>query len=402
MKLEIRAARADEMEDLSRLLSYVFNGPPPGHADAQPDTLLPEWTTCGFIDGRMAVGTGAYPFGMRLNGSGVGAAGITAVGTYPEFRRQGFLRQVMQKALDEQRERGQSLAILWASYGAIYQRYGYGLGSRQIMYRFDPRLVPFREEPPLTGSVGLVSKDEALGVIEPLYREYSRPRNLMLHRVDIYWNAAILNEFQGRPPYVAVYRNGAGEPRGYMVYRTSNQESTEPGPSQLLNVRDFVALDIEAYRSLWAYIRRHDLVRWVNMVVPPDDPAPELLLEPRELRCRTGDGIWLRVVDVERALPQRRYGDSGTLVFEIQDEICDWNAGTFALDTDGESSEVKRSERQPELTMPARTLASLISGHAPASWLMRAGLLSARSDAALELADRVFATKYPPFCPDGF
>ena len=401
MNVEIRTARPEEMDEFARVLSYCFAAPPPGAPEALPTTVAPEWSTCAFVDGRMALATAAYPFNMRLNGSRIGAAGITAVGAYPEFRRQGLLRRTMEHGLSEQRERGQSLAILWAAFGAIYQRFGYGLASSVLRYQFDPRLVPFRENPALTGGIGLVPSDEALEIIKPLYVAYSGPRNLMLHRAPLYWEG-ILRELKNQRPYVAVYRNGAGEPRGYMVYRTKNEERDEPSPNQVMEVRDFFALDVEAYRSLWAYIRRHDLVRWVQMFASPDDPAPDLLLEPRELRCRKGDGIWLRVVDVERALPQRRYGDRGSLAFEIEDELCEWNVGRFQLETDGDSTEIKRTEREPGLTMPVRTLASLISGHAPASQLMRAGLLTAHDENALKLADRLFATEYPPYCPDGF
>lgn len=402
MHVEVRAARTDEMEEFSQLLRYAFASSPPDGPEAPPQTVLPEWTTCAFADGRMAVATAAYPFTMRFNGSPIGAAGITAVGAYPEFRRQGLLRQAMERGLVEQRERGQSVAILWASFAAIYQRFGYGLASTVRRYRFDPRLVPMREEPPLTGTVGLVPKDEALEWIKPIYVAYSAPRNLMLHRAPVYWQAALLNEVRGQPPYVAVYRNGAGEARGYAIYRTRGEETREPGPGQVLDVRDFVALDVETYRSLWAYLRRHDLVRWVSLAAGPDDPAPDLLLEPRELRCTISDGLWLRVVDVERALSQRPYGARGSLVFEIRDELCPWNAGTFAFETDGSSTEVKRSERRADLSMPVRTLASLVSGHASGSQLARAGLLDASDAAALELTDRIFATAYPPFCPDGF
>ena len=403
MNVEIRAARADEMDEFAQLVGYVFASPAPAPgADEPPQTLAPEWTTCAFVDGRMAVASGAYPFTMRLNGRAIGVAGITAVGSYPEFRRQGFLRRVMEQGLAEQRERGQSVAILWASFGAIYQRFGYGLASTAIQYRFDPRLVPLRENPPLTGSVGLVAKDDCLELIKPLYIAYSTPRNLMLHRAPAYWETGILTAMENRTPYVAVYRNGAGEPRGYIVYRTSGTQAEEPGPGHVMQVRDFIALDVEAFRSLWAYVRRHDLVRWVNMTASPEDPAPDLLLEPRELRRRAGDGIWLRVVDVERALPHRPYGAAGRLSFEIEDELCDWNAGRFLLETDGESTEVKRTEIAPELVMPIRTLGSLISGHAKASQLMRAGLLHAPERSALLRADRLFATEYPPYCPDGF
>ncbi len=389
------------MDEFSSVLAYAFAGPPKESPDAPPATVAPEWTTCAFVDERLAVASGAFPFTIRLNGGPIGAAGITAVGAYPEFRRQGLLRRVMEHGLAEQRERGQSLAILWASFAAIYQRFGYGLAATRLVYDFDPRLVPMRENPPLTGSVGLVPNDQALDVIKPLYIAYSRPRNLMLHRAPLYWQVGVLN-LQNRPQYVAVYRNGAGEPRGYMVYSTRGDPDEKPGPFQIMQVRDFYALDVEAYRSLWAYILRHDLVRQVEMMVPRDDPAPDLLLEPRQLRAKTQDGVWLRVVDVERALPQRRYGDHGSLAFEIEDELCTWNAGRFLLETDGPDTEVKRTERAADLVMPVRTLASLLSGHATASQMLRAGLLASRDDSALKLADRLFATDYPPFCPDVF
>jgi len=40
-------------------------------------------------------------------------------------------------------------------------------------------------------------------------------------------------------------------------------------------------------------------------------------------------------VDVERALPVRRYGEAGALTLTVRDDLCDWNDGTFRLETDG-------------------------------------------------------------------
>ena len=299
MSFEIRAARPDEMDDLNACTAYAFAGPPPGANDALPNTLAPEWSTCGFVDGRLAVTTGAYPFKMRLNGAGIGVAGVTAVASYPEFRRQGYLRRVMEHGLAEQRERGQSVAILWASFAGIYQRFGYGLASSQHSYSFDPRLVPFREELPVTGSVGLVPKDDAVELIAPVYREYSAPRNLMLHRAGIYWQTGVLGWQPGKTTHTALYRNGAGEARGYLVYTVLSPDDRDASaPWQIMMVRDMVALDPEAYRAIWAYISHHDLVRRVEMQAAPDDLGPDLLLEPRQLMRKVQDAIWLRVVDV--------------------------------------------------------------------------------------------------------
>ncbi|MEE8337777.1 MAG: GNAT family N-acetyltransferase [Dehalococcoidia bacterium] len=403
MSVEIRALTADEMPELQKLGSYAFANNEDAPENEQ--TLQPEWTLCAFVDGRLAASHAAYPFRMRFNGAAANAAGVTAVSTYPEFRRRGLLRQIMEQAFPQQREQGQSVAILWASMGAIYQRFGYGLGSTRVRYEIDPRYAAFEDGEPPAGSVSLMALDDAREIMERIYIEHSRPRNLMLHRAPQMWQARRREQNKLKNHY-AIYRNDAGEPRGYVQYTTkwSDDGSIEPGPSQKLNISDLIALDLDAYRALWESLRKHDLVsRIVWWGVPEDDPMPSLLLEPRELRRMTTDGIWLRVVDVEAALPQRLYGDRGEITIAISgDDLCQWNNGTYLLETDGERSEVRRTDREAEITMPPRTLASLIAGHDSATQLARAGLLEARDEQALRTADRLFATAYRPYCPDDF
>ncbi len=404
MSIEIRAVSTEEMAEFSRLIAYVFadNGTDPAGDASQ--TVLPEWTTCAFVDGQLAATSGAFPFRLRFNGAPAAAAGITMVGTDPPHRRQGLLRRIIGQGYLEQREREQSLAILWASAGAIYQRFGYGLATTMVRYEFDPRYAEFETDIRAGGSVQLASSEQALPLMKRLYKEYSAPRNLMLHRADAMWQARVLREFDNQRVYFAIYSDESGEPRGYAVYSTKQRDLGEPGPSQLMQVRDFIALDMDARRGLWAFLRSHDLVRKIEIEpVADDDPSPQLLLEPRQLRRRTWDGIWLRVVDVERALPQRPYGDRGAITLEVHsDDMCKWNNGVYRLETDGENTEVSRTERVPDLTLSPRTLATLVSGHTSATDLARCDLLNSRDSSSLKLADRLFATEYRPYCPDGF
>ncbi len=205
--------------------------------------------------------------------------------------------------------------------------------------------------------------------------------------------------------YVAVYRNSDGEARGHVVYATDGPHTENAGPNQVMNVHDFVWLDMDAYHGLWEYIRRHDLVGTVQMsnCVGEDDPAPDLLLEPRMLHRRTSDGIWMRITDVEKAIPQRPYGDRGELTLSVVgDDMCAWNNGVYLLETDGRTTDVRRTDRTPELTMSPNTLASLLAGHRSATHFARAGRLEAADAKALLRADRIFRTEYAPHCPNGF
>jgi predicted acetyltransferase len=203
------------------------------------------------------------------------------VGTLPNYRRQGLLRQIMTQGLETMRERGQSIAILWASMGAIYQRFGYGLAAESVTYSFDPRFAQLQRAVDLPGEVAMLGAEEALPVIKPLYIEYATPRNLMIHRAMPLWQQGALRpRKKGEPVYVAVYRDQNRRPRGYITYWTYEERPPAPGGEQVLEVRDFVALDLEAYQGLWEFIRRHDLAWKVVMrnVLPADDIAPDLLI----------------------------------------------------------------------------------------------------------------------------
>jgi predicted acetyltransferase len=405
MTVEFRSAREDELEQYLDIVKYLFAVPPPDEPRAEPPVwrLKPEHTVCAFVDGRMVSTYAAYDFTVRLNGAPVSMAGVTNVGTLPGYRRRGFVRELVVRGLADARDRGQSCAMLWASFGAIYQRFGYVLASLWTRYTWDPRYGALTG-PPATGQADVVSFEEGRPIAQRLLAEYVEPRNLMIERSQATWDRVFEpDEPSTKPHQMALYRDAAGEPRGYLYFRNREDEGYDPGPNQHLKVSAFVALDTDAYRGLWNFLVAHDLVREIEMEpVPEDDPAPLLLLEPRTLRRRTGDGIWLRIADVELALSQRPYGAAGALTIAVQDEVCDWNHATFRLETDGPTSSVTRTSEAPDLTVPVARLASLLSGFASATELSRLGLIEARDPRILGQADRMFATAYRPYCQDGF
>jgi predicted acetyltransferase len=404
MAIEIRSCRDDaEMREYYMIGAYVFADTELIPEETAP--TLPDWTTCAFVEGKLASIMAAYPFTVRLNGAPVKVAGVTQVGTLPGYRRQGLLRKTMGRAFEEMRERDQPIAILWASMGAIYQRFGYGLASESIDYHMDPRIAAFQEGGEAPGSVTVETPEGGYPTAKMLYIEYASPRNLHIHRSRPLWEVGVLRgDKKHGPVRVAIYSNADGQARGHIVYQVHHEDFNSPGPNQVMSVRDFVYLDLEAYRGLWEYIRKHDLVRRVDMNgMAPDDPAPDLLLEPRSLAKMVQDGIWLRVVDAEKSFPSRPYGERGELTIEIAgDTMCPWNSGRWLMETDGTTTEVRRTDREPDITVTPNGLASLLSGCRTATHLARVGRITGRDPQALQKADRLFRTEFAPHCPNGF
>lgn len=415
MTLEIRPYREEERAAFNRVPQIVFGnytGQLPGD-DGGIGVILPEWSLCAFEDGELATTYGAFPLVMRLNGAKAPVAGVTVVGTLPQFRRRGHLRKIME--IDFQRryeQRMEPIAGLLASIAAIYQRYGYAVCSTAVRYSIDPRWVSLAPTVPAAeGTWREASKDE-LPLLDRIYREFSKARNGYLHRAPAIWEGQVLGIGPGNmgpagfgPSLLGVYEE-AGEPKGYIAYTSKWMDGSpldNAGPGQRLLVRDFAWNTSGAYRAIWDFLKNFDLVNriWVN-AAPPDDPAPHIMLDPRELYATHRDHLLCRILDVERALPLRPYGAGGRIVFELRDEMCPWNAGRWSLETGAEGAYAKRTDESPELTLDVSALVQLLFGQVTPSQSVRYGRADASRDARLDLWDAVWRTTYAPFCPDIF
>ena len=145
-RFDIRPAIDAEMGQLGLMGSYSYAG---AFGDSEDNIVATstkaEWTLCAFDDSTrtdkdqatMATSFCAIPFTTRVNGNAMAMAGISTVGTRPEYRRMGLLRKIMTRAFEEQKGRGQTIAGLWASQAAIYQRYGFTQAGMNRNYAVD-------------------------------------------------------------------------------------------------------------------------------------------------------------------------------------------------------------------------------------------------------------------------
>ncbi|MEE9281667.1 MAG: GNAT family N-acetyltransferase [Myxococcota bacterium] len=405
MSFEIRPATQDEMGQMGSLAGYVYGGT---FGDG-PDNVIsqsnrPEWTLCAF-DGPLLVASSSYiPFTMRANGNAMPLAGVSAVGTLPEYRRKGLIRRITTRAFADMRERGQAVAALWASQAAIYQRYGYAMTSVQRAYSVDTVDIGFHDGDPGSGSVERLDVDAGYDVAKKLYIDYVADRTCYLHRARPLWQNNVLEDIASEGPiHIGVSYDASGGPRGYVVYTLRSGRREHPSRDQEIVVRDLAWLTLDAYRSLWSFLARHDLVgrvRWRS--APLDDPAPELFLEPRLLNARDHEGIWFRVVDVGPALEGRGYDVAGEISLEVGgDDLAPWNIGTYRLEASPDGAKVSRSDGPADVQMSVKTLASLYTGFRTARELAAWGLLSG-SDDGVRRADALFRTHHAPHCPDHF
>lgn len=405
MEFEIRPARVDEMDQLGLMGVYSYAGAFGDEADnIVRNSQRPEWTLCAFDGATMATSFAAFPFTIRANGGTLSYAGVTAVGTRPEYRRRGLLRKIMTRAFAEQRERGQCVSGLWASQAAIYQRYGYAAMGALRRYQVDTVDIRFYDGDEGSLEVRRFARTEALDTMKDLYRTFVKDRFGYLHRAQTMWIDTVLGEdSQSGPLWIGVAYTAAGEACGYVVYSLRSDKVKHAARGQEIVIRDLVWLNTDAYRSLWRYIAMHDLVGrvvWEN--APIDDPLLELLQEPRMLHTQDTEPSWFRIVDVEQALANRGYDSTGEVVIAIDDDsLAPWNAGRWHLHAEAGEVHVSATQRSADVHTTVKCLAAMFTGARRATDLYHWGLLDADPNLLPQL-DRLFATRYAPHCPDHY
>jgi predicted acetyltransferase len=359
------------------------------------------------LDGDVPVGTaGAYEKRMAIPGGEVAIAAVTMVGVHPSHRRRGILTQLMRRQLDDAHERGEPVAALWATEATIYGRYGYGLATTSTRIEADRDRMAFRAPDTSSGRTRLVGDEEAKEVIPPLFDRVQAETPGMLSRDEAWWTSFRLADPErwrhGAGPLFRAVWEGDDGPQAYALYRIKG--SWEDGvPGGKLNVREALGVTPQATREIWRFLFGVDLVRQVEaFALPPDHPLFLAVGEPRRLKMTAGDGVWVRLLDLEAALGARSYASDGTVVFEVGDRFCDWNAGIWRLAVQDGEATASRSDDEPDLRLDVGDVASPYLGGFTFAQLQRAGRVDELRSGAIATADALFQTAAQPWCPEIF
>jgi predicted acetyltransferase len=365
----------------------------------EPDRLI------AAFDGETPIGAAAaYTFRLTVPGGEVGAAGVTAVGVEPGHRRRGVLRALMRHQLDDVRARGEPVAVLWASESAIYQRFGYGLGTLNGSFEIERGRTDWlrRREP--EGRMRLVDEAEALATFPPVYERMRAVTPGALTRTEDWWRWGTLRDAEymrrGAGPKFRYLFEVDDAAEGYAIYRTKG-DWDERGPKGQVLVVEAMAVTPRAERAVWGFLFDIDLTRTTKAGrVTMPHPLLLELADPRALGITTGDGLWVRLVDLPAALAARRYGSVDALVLEVTDAFCPWNAGRWRLDASGEpgAAAVERTDAPAELSLDVADLAAAYLGAFRLSDLARAGRVVELAPGALRRADALFAADRAPWC----
>ncbi|MFG2694597.1 GNAT family N-acetyltransferase [Kitasatospora sp. NPDC048407] len=359
--------------------------------------LEPERGLLAVTEEGRPVGTScAYSFELTLpGGATVPVAGISCVGVLPTHRRQGVLTAMKRRQLADLRERGEIMSVLLASEAVIYRRFGYGPATytrRLTVPRHRAELTPPRAGQEPTGTVELLRLSDCRELVEQIYDRYRRTQPGAISRPPRWWARKAGHAPTGPDQrYIALHRDADGTPDGYASYSLDD--------SLAMLVDETIALDDAAFTALARCLLGHDLVTDVAFRhFPPGHP---LRWQLTDFNAGTISGdtdwLWVRLLDIPRALTARAWSADGELVLDVDDPFLGEHTRHLLTVRDGRA-ECTPTDREPDLSMDISDLGSIYLGGTTPTTLARAGHIRAHHPTAATRADAMFRAEREPHC----
>ena len=240
--------------------------------------------------------------------------------------------------------------------------------------------------------------------MEPVYERVRLTRPGMFTRSDAWWTGRMMYDPEHRrlgfsSKRFAVYTGPAGVD-GYVVYRQKHE--WEEFPNGEVKVVEVIAATTEAHEALWRFLTRIDLyprVEYWNL--PVDDELPWRVVDERRVQRYLWDALWLRLVDIPRALEGRSYRIEGRIVLGVRDPFMPDNDGQYLLQAGPGGATCTKTSDDADIELDVDALGALYLGGQSVLTMARAGWV--RGDpATLAAADLLFAWDRQPWCPEIF
>lgn len=358
--------------------------------------------------GALAATHSSFEFQMRVPGGAVvPTAGLTWVGVHQGHRRRGLLTAMMDDHFTRSLARGEAVSTLFAAEPSIYQRFGYGLASRDLRMKIG-RKPTFREVP---GSDDLIVTLETCDIAKhgPIVRGFQAD----LQRPGTNTNVPdpLLNNLvsdlesdrEGKEALRFLTVRDGDAVVGWAIFRRKGEWS-DWDPSGVVKTPAWGTLTAAASRRLWSVLADLDLMASTHCwLVALDDPLLHLLVDERAAKPDLRDNLWVRLLDIKAALEGRGYEADADVVVDIADQQVPANVGQWRVTVSRGAATVSPAPgADPDLSMNIQELGAAYLGGVSIDALARASLITEHTPGAAHSLGRAMWSSIAPVCNISF
>ncbi|MBM7552885.1 GNAT family N-acetyltransferase [Thalassobacillus pellis] len=308
-----------------------------------------------FEDEKLAAKLHLLPLEVYLGEKRVRMGGIAGVATYPEYRRAGYVSQMIKDSLSIMKDKGISLSLLHPFSVPFYRKFGYELTQYTHTYQSSPSDL-LSEKYQAKGKLKRKTYQEARDELNHLYEKAASQYTLMLVRKDWWWTRRVIDS----ESVIILHYDNIGDPAGYII---STMKSDK------LVIEEFIYHSADAFYSLLQWVKNHDsMTNQVEMMLLPNN-LDAIYFENPGIKEMKKAYFMARIVDVEtffKEYPFYSAEESFDLRLHIRDEQAGWNDGTWVWRVNGgKAVEVRKVNgfNQADIYTDIQSLTAIMCGN---------------------------------------
>ncbi|ATI60087.1 GNAT family N-acetyltransferase [Bacillus cereus] len=306
--------KEDKFREALRLSEYAFQYKVDEERLQQQLTKMKEsHEVYGIMEGEdLAAKLHLIPFHIYIGKEKFKMGGVAGVATYPEYRRSGYVKELLQHSLQTMKKDGFTVSMLHPFAVTFYRKYGWELCANLLVCHLTKSDLVMKKQ--VNGTVKRFNKENHPEEVEKLYETFAERFSGMLVRNEKWWLQAVYEDLT-----LAIYYDENKTAAGYMLYKIENYKMT---------VDEFVPLHNEARNGLWNFICQHDsMIKELEMTVSENEQLLYTLQEPR-VKTEIKPYFMGRIVDVEQFLKQYELNWNNVqqeVILHITDSFAPWN-----------------------------------------------------------------------------
>jgi predicted acetyltransferase len=387
--MEIRKITMEERRALLELWHYAYTEWTDREIkDEQLEDIIVEETYGLFENGALLSSVRIHNFEQSVRGVIKACGGIAGVATYPEARRKGYVRQLIQEAFKIMRQQEQSVTMLDPFKQSYYEQFGYVATNAPYLVEAPIKALNhwYKEKPGSDWSYERVravdAKEEYLKFVREVGPSHYHGYIIFTTITDAEWKQRVKDS-------IIVFVKHKGKTQAISRYRIRGERIQDRFHSKLHAI-DLLWRSLEARDRLFSFFTKHiDQIDAIS-IHAPFEPYVDHWFKDSRLKIERKTNWMVRIVDVMKAFENLPGAGEDVITLELSDPDCPWNNGLFSLQSEKGKLHLTKSSGHPVVKTSIQALSSLLYGTLPLEELEFQGKLSINEEWARHILQRWF------------
>ena len=318
--MKIRQATLEDFDQINEItgVSYGFDAASAKERMYKRFEFTFKENYCVEVDGKIVANARYLLFDQNIRGKFVKMGGIGMVASDPQYRRQGYIRELMKFLLEKMRTDKCAVSTLYPFKDTFYARFGYVNGAADLFLKINPYYFNRWKKLPNGYRVERLSHEEGFQHYKSIHEKAMGKIHGGVKRGENRWK-----EYDNPGPgFYAVAFNEKNEAEGVMKYFSKGYGSgfswSEDGK---MDLQDILYLTPNARRALYNFIFLYtDQVQTVKYPITAGESELYPWLQDYCMVDVEKSNIWMsRIIDIPRTLNNLQTTKDGELKIQIND-----------------------------------------------------------------------------------